>query len=90
MLRGVGLQRSQMWRMVTTESILIALTGSVLGVLIGGFIGWRFVVSMAGNGIDVLVMPWGTLALLAVAGVIVGLFASLIPATKAAATNPLD
>lgn len=29
-------------------------------------------------------------ALLAVAGVIVGLFASLIPATKAAATNPLD
>lgn len=46
-----------MWRMVTTESILIALTGSILDVRIGSFIGWWFVVSMAGNGIDVLVMP---------------------------------
>lgn len=89
MLRSVGLQRTQMWRMVTTESILIALAGSTIGVVVGGVIGWWFVRFMATRGIDVLVIPWGTLALLAVAGVGVGLFASLVPAARAARTDPL-
>ncbi|WP_051467010.1 ABC transporter permease [Actinomadura oligospora] len=83
LLRAVGVDRGQLRRMIRLESILIALFGAVLGLLIGLGFGIALQHAMAGLGFDVLVVPVVPLALCAVLAGVIGVAAAVWPARRA-------
>ena len=89
MLRAVGMQRSQIGRMVTIESVHIAVLGAVVGIISGVWLGWCFVRTLSDQGITRWAIPWDQMALIPVAAVAVGVVAAIWPARRAAQTSPL-
>ncbi len=89
MLRAVGMTRRQARRMIRHESIITALIGAALGLPLGIFL--AALVTNALSQFDVrFQVPVGQLVFLAVLSVIVGLFAAIAPARRAARLNPLE
>jgi len=89
MLRAIGLRRSQTWRMVTTESVVISLFGAVLGITVGASLGSAIVWALKDQGITELVLPWTQMGLYVVAGAVVGVIAAVLPAIRASWLNVL-
>jgi putative ABC transport system permease protein len=90
LLRAVGLQRRQLRRMIRVESVVIALYGAVLGVVVGTGFGWALVRALRDQGITEFVLPVGQLgAVLLVAG-LAGVLAAALPARRAARLDVLQ
>lgn len=89
LLRAVGLSRRQLRTMLRLESVAIALLGAVLGVGLGLVGGWALQRALAGDGIDVLAIPAGQLALFVALAGIVGVLAALWPGRRAARLDVL-
>jgi putative ABC transport system permease protein len=89
LLRAIGLLRSQVAQMVTVESVVISLFGALLGLLVGCALGVAVVRALRDQGIPVLQLSWGTIAVFLVLAVIVGLVAAILPALRAARTDVL-
>ncbi len=83
LLRAVGLSRRQLRTMLRLESVAIALLGAVLGVVLGLVSGWALQRSLADDGIDVLSIPGGQLAIFVVLAGVVGVLAALWPGRRA-------
>jgi putative ABC transport system permease protein len=90
MLRAVGMQRPQVRRTIYLESMLIAIFGAVVGVVLGLGFGIAFVRTLADEGLDVITVPWGQVAFMLVSSGVVGVIAALWPAIRAARTKPLE
>jgi ABC-type antimicrobial peptide transport system permease subunit len=84
LLRAVGMSRRQLRRMVRYESVVIALYGAALGVLLGLLFGWANQRIMVEQGVEVLAIPYGQLALYTAAAALVGVLAAIWPARRAA------
>ena len=84
LLRAVGLSRKQVRSIVRWESVIIALFGTLLGLLIGVFFGWVLVQALADQGISRLSLPASQLLVLVVLGALVGVLAAWWPARRAA------
>jgi putative ABC transport system permease protein len=89
LLRAVGMSRQQLRRMVRLESITVAVLGAVLGVGLGVVFGIALQRSQAGDGLEVLSVPWAQLAIFVVLAGVVGVLAALWPARRAARLNVL-
>jgi putative ABC transport system permease protein len=89
LLRAVGLSRRQLRTMLRLESVAIALLGAVLGVVLGLGAGWALQHSLAGDGIDVLSIPFAQLAVFVVLAGLVGVLAALWPGRRAARLDVL-
>ncbi|MGA4670493.1 ABC transporter permease [Propionibacteriaceae bacterium Y1923] len=90
LLRAIALTRSQVRRMITLESVVIALLGAVVGVGLGtafGVVLQRII--GAEQDVHLLSIPWDQLALFVVAAVVVGVLAAVWPAQRAARTDVL-
>ncbi|MQS16511.1 ABC transporter permease [Streptomyces kaniharaensis] len=85
MLRAIGLDRLGIRRMVRLESLLIALFGGLVGVVLGIVVAWAGLRTLADTfkGITTEVPPLQILGFL-LAAAVVGLVAALWPAYKAA------
>jgi putative ABC transport system permease protein len=83
LLRAIGLSRRSLRRMIRLESVLIALFGAVLGLGLG--MGWGITAQrlLATAGLDVLSIPWPTIAAVFIGAGAVGLLAALLPALRA-------
>jgi putative ABC transport system permease protein len=83
LLRAVGFNRRSVRRMIRLESVLIALFGAVLGLGLG--MGWGISAQrlLASTGLDVLSIPWPTIAVVFAGAGVVGLIAALLPALRA-------
>lgn len=90
MLRAVGMLRGQVRRTIYLESALIAVFGAVVGVALGLAFGVAFVRTLADEGLGVIAVPWGQVALMLVSSGVVGVVAALWPAVRAARTRPLE
>lgn len=90
MLRAVGTQRGQIRRMIYIESAVIAFYGALLGAAVGLGIGWAFIHALSGEGMDSVVVPWGQVAAMLGASILVGIIAAVWPGHKAARTKPLE
>ena len=86
MLRAVGMTRRQTRRMIRYESVVTALIGATLGIPLG--VGLALLISQA-IGFFVWSVPWATLIFFVFAAIIVGLFAAIFPARRAARLNVL-
>ena len=90
LLRAVGLGRGQLRRMVTLESVAISVLGAVLGVVLGVLFGVVMMTALRDEGLEVISVPWGQLAVYLVLAVMVGVLAAVLPARRAARLDVLQ
>lgn len=89
LLRSVGMTRSQLRSMVRWESVIIAVQGTLLGLLIGVFLGWALVRALESEGIEVFALPYGSLAVVVLLGGLAGMVAAVLPSRRAARLDVL-
>ncbi|RRR98703.1 ABC transporter permease [Glycomyces terrestris] len=89
MLRAMGMTRGQTTRMVTVESVTIALFGALLGVGTGLLLGWIVQQALAPSGIEEFAVPTALIAAYLGAAVLVGLLAAIAPAVRASKVDIL-
>ncbi len=90
LLRAVGASRRQVRRMIRWEAVLVAVTGAFVGVLIGLIAGIALRQSLAGDGIEVLVVPLATVIVILLLAILIGVLAAALPARRAARLDILD
>ncbi|MEU0499971.1 FtsX-like permease family protein [Nocardia sp. NPDC005998] len=89
MLRAVGMQRAQVRRTIYLESMLIAVFGAIVGMLLGLGLGVGFLRTLRDLGLDEIAIPWNQLVLVLISSAVVGVLAALWPGIRAARTPPL-
>jgi putative ABC transport system permease protein len=87
LLRAIGMTRRQTRRMIRQESVVTALIGAVLGILLGIALGGLLVAR-----IDFIEfsLPVTTLIVVALAAIVVGIIAAILPARRASRLNVLE
>ena len=88
LLRAVGMERRQVKRMIRWESVLIAVFGGMLGLVVGVLLGMAVVVAV-GEGLK-LSIPARQLVFYLVAAALGGVLAAIAPARRGAKTNVLE
>lgn len=90
-LRAIGLSRKQLRSTLAIEGLLIAIVGTLLGVVLGLVYGWSGAATVLGSFGDVsYAVPWRDIALALVVSVVAGLLASVLPARRAVRTSPVE
>ena len=85
-LRAVGMTRRQVRRMIRYESVITALIGAALGITLGIVLAGLLTARVDFINFDV---PVGQIVVFAIAAVIVGIVAAILPARRAAKLNVL-
>jgi putative ABC transport system permease protein len=89
LLRAVGMTRSQLRSTIRWESVVIALQGTTLGLLIGLFFGWALVHALENQGLTVFQVPYGSIAVIVVLAAVAGMLAAVGPSRRAAKLDVL-
>ncbi|MGA8846348.1 MAG: FtsX-like permease family protein [Nocardioides sp.] len=89
LLRAIGVSRRQLRLMITLESVVIATLGAVLGVVLGIGFGFALLTAVRDEGLDVIRVPFGQIAVFLVLSVVVGVLAAILPARRAARLDVL-
>jgi putative ABC transport system permease protein len=90
LLRILGMSRRQLRSMVRWESVVIALLGCVLGMVIGLGFGWVLVRSLRSQGLTQFAVPWSLLAVIVVLAGLSGVVAAVLPAHRAVRIDVLE
>src|SRR5690606_11625000 len=88
-LRAVGMTRRQLRSTIRWESVIIAVQGAILGLLIGVFFGWALVAALAEEGLTTFAIPVASLAWVVVLAAIAGVVAAILPARRASRLDVL-
>jgi putative ABC transport system permease protein len=89
LLRAVGMTRAQLRSVIRWESVIIALQGTLLGLVIGTFFGWVLVSALHDQGITQFRMPVTTLVIVVVCASVAGMLAAVTPGRRAARVDIL-
>jgi putative ABC transport system permease protein len=87
MLRAIGMTRRQTRRVIRHESVITSVIGGVLGIVLGIVFGVLLVSRIKEISLH---FPIGQLIVFAVAAVVVGIVAAILPARRAAKLDPLE
>lgn len=90
LLRAVGLKKSSVWRMITVESMVMAIFGTILGMVLGVSLGAALVVALEEYGFNGPSIPWAWLAVYTVLAAIAGVLAAIWPAWRASRLDILQ
>jgi len=90
LLRALGQTRTQARGMIRWESVIIAVFGTLGGVILGTFLGWAVVRSSSGASLAVFAAPPLQLILFLVLGAVTGILAGIRPARRAARLNMIS
>jgi putative ABC transport system permease protein len=88
-MRAVGMTRSQLRSTIRWESVIVALQGTLLGLLVGVFFGWALVLAQKSQGVTVFSIPYSTLIIMIVLAGLAGVVAAILPSRRAAKLNVL-
>jgi putative ABC transport system permease protein len=84
LLRAVGMRRRQVRTMIRSESVILAIFGAIIGIIIGTGMGIALVSSLRNQGINDTVVPWSNLVIFLILAALLGLVAASWPARRAA------
>ena len=87
MLRAIGMTRRQVRRMIRHESVVTALIGAALGITVGIALAALLIARV--EFIE-FALPWLSLLVFALASIVVGILAAIVPARRAARLNVLE
>jgi len=87
LLRAVGMTRRQVRSMVRWESVIIALLGTGMGLVIGLCFSWAMARTVPDEG--ALAVPVGQLAVIILGAALAGVVAAILPARRAAKLDVL-
>ena len=76
--------RGQLRSTIRWESVVIALQGTVLGLVVGVFFGWAISVTLRAGGLTAFALPVTALVVITAIGVVGGVLAAVRPAWRAA------
>jgi putative ABC transport system permease protein len=84
-LRALGASRWQVRRSIADESLVIGLIGALLGIAVGAGLGYALLRGLSAGipGVEYR-PPFATMAVVGLAGMALGLIASVLPARRAA------
>jgi putative ABC transport system permease protein len=88
MLRAVGMHRRQVRRMIRHESIVTALIGAALGIIVGLFLAFLVTRILEDEGVP-FALPLVPLVVFVLAAILVGILAAIVPARRASRLNIL-
>jgi putative ABC transport system permease protein len=88
-MRAVGMTRRQLRSTIRWESVIIALQGTVLGLVVGVFFGWALVLAQKNQGLTVFSVPYLTLLIVVLLAGLAGVAAAILPSRRAAKLNIL-
>jgi putative ABC transport system permease protein len=89
LLRAIGMSRARLRRMITLESVAIALLGAVLGLGLGLVIGVTLRETLK-DDLSSLALPLSQLVVFLVIAVVVGVLAAVLPSIRASRMNVLE
>ena len=89
LLRAIGVSQRQLRLMITLESVVISMLGTVLGVLLGTGFGIALMRAVRDEGLEVIAVPYGQVVLFLILSVLVGVLAAVFPARRAARLDVL-
>jgi putative ABC transport system permease protein len=85
-MRAVGMTRRQLRSTIRWESVIVAVQGTLLGLLVGVFFGWALVRSQKDQTFS---LPYLTLIIIIVLAGLAGVAAAILPSRRAAKLNIL-
>jgi len=89
LLRAVGMTRRQVRAVVRWESVIVAVLGALLGAALGLAFGAALTRGLAQEGLTVVEVPGGRLAVYVLAAALAGVLAAIGPARRAAKVDVL-
>jgi putative ABC transport system permease protein len=89
LLRAVGMTRQQLRAAIRWESVIIALQGTLLGLVIGIFFGWALTAALHDQGITVFRVPVTALLIVVLLAALAGALAAVLPSRRAAKLDVL-
>jgi putative ABC transport system permease protein len=84
LLRAIGMTRGQLRRAIRWESVIIAIQGTLIGLVLGLFLGWALTTALSDEGLEVFDVPWTTLGVVVVLAGVAGMVAAVLPSRRAA------
>ena len=90
LLRAVGMSRRQLRSTVRWEAVIIAVFGSLLGLVVGLFFGWVMVEALGDSGFSRFELPLAELVIITALAALAGVVAAVGPARRAAKLQVLD
>ncbi len=91
-LRAIGMTRAQLRRLLLIEALLISVSASIAGVILGSFFGWfgSWVVITPTTGNMVFSIDWGITGIIIVVSILAALISSIAPARRALKMSPVE
>ncbi len=89
LLRALGLSRRQLRAAVRWESVVVALLGTLLGIVLGLAFGWVVVDAVRSDGVNIFSVPVTELVVFIVLAGVAGVLAAVLPARSAARVDVL-
>lgn len=90
LLRAVGLGRVQLSATIVIESVLVAVFGTAVGLVVGTGLAAALPSVLADEGFTTLAVPWAQLGAMLALAAVVGVVAAVWPAARAARLPVLD
>lgn len=88
LLRALGLTRGQLRLMLVVESVLMAVMGAAIGLILGIGFGWILVKSMSSDRVAIAFdVPVGQIGVMLLAAVVAAVVAAAMPARRAGRTS---
>ena len=71
-------------RAIDGVTVGFAIQGTLIGLLLGIFLGWALITALRDEGLDLFAVPWPTLGLVVVLAGLAGMLAAVLPSRRAA------